>query len=126
MSLNRRSFSQTAAAVSLSSAVGLISRSHGSSRVSASDRLNVGVIGLGARGNQVMKSFLAEDDVQIVAVCDVHDSHYRDRKWGSGAPMGLLPGKRAVERHYSEQVKSGAYKGCQATSDYRKVIEYLV
>lgn len=123
MSLNRRSFSQTAAAVSLSSTLGLASRSHGSRRIPPSDRLTVGVIGLGARGNQVMKSFLAEDDVQIVAVCDVHDSHYRDRKWGSGAPMGLLPGKRAVERHYSELVKSGVYKGCQAISDYREVIE---
>ena len=40
----------------------------------ASRRIVMGAIGLGPRGMHVMESFLANRDVQIVAVCDVQET----------------------------------------------------
>ena len=40
-------------------------------RAPASERLNVGVIGTGGRGCDVMRAFMAQPDVQVRAVCDV-------------------------------------------------------
>ena len=37
----------------------------------ANDRVRVGFIGLGNRGDQVLDAFLAHKDCQIVAVCDI-------------------------------------------------------
>ncbi len=41
----------------------------------ASDRIRVGVIGTGGRGNSLIRAFLNEKDVDIVAVCDVDERH---------------------------------------------------
>lgn len=40
-------------------------------RAPASGRINVGVIGTGGRGCDVMRAFMAQPDVQVRAVCDV-------------------------------------------------------
>src|SRR5581483_7642559 len=40
-----------------------------------SDRVRVGVIGTGGRGNSLIRGFLREKDVDIVAVCDVDERH---------------------------------------------------
>ncbi|HOF41049.1 MAG TPA: Gfo/Idh/MocA family oxidoreductase [Candidatus Hydrogenedentes bacterium] len=45
-------------------------------RTAASERITVGVIGMGGRGRQVTNAFMAQPDVQVVAVCDV----FRDRR----------------------------------------------
>lgn len=42
-----------------------------STRSAPGDRLTVGVIGLGGRGQRVMEAFLSQRDTQVVAVCDV-------------------------------------------------------
>lgn len=93
-------------------------------RPAPSERITIGVIGLGGRGRQVMNSFLGQTGVQVVAVCDVHELHYRDRKWKSkGTTYGLEPGAAAVEKHYAKQKKSGVASKCFATSDYREMLE---
>lgn len=43
----------------------------GANILGASDRVRVGVIGLGRQGRGVMKTFMKNADVQIVAICDV-------------------------------------------------------
>jgi predicted dehydrogenase len=43
----------------------------GQNPVAASDRIRVGVIGTGSRGNQVIQSWLKHPDSTFVAVCDV-------------------------------------------------------
>lgn len=40
-----------------------------------SNKLNVGVIGVGTRGLLVMRSFLTMDDARITAICDVNRQH---------------------------------------------------
>lgn len=39
--------------------------------VAANEKINVGVIGLGGRGMQVMRGFMAQPDARVVAICDV-------------------------------------------------------
>jgi len=47
-------------------------------RPSASERIVMGAIGLGPRGQYVMQAFMAQPDVQMVAVCDVDGKRRRD------------------------------------------------
>jgi predicted dehydrogenase len=81
-----------------------------------SERITVGVIGLGARGVYVMNQFLRQPDVQVVAICDVDSFHYRDRAPGKGPAYGLEPTKAKLDKQSGES-GSGAY----STSDYRKL-----
>jgi predicted dehydrogenase len=59
-------------------------------RAPASERIVVGTIGLGGRGREVMKAFMAQPDVQMVAACDV----FRDRR---------LAGQEQVNQGYGNQ-----------------------
>jgi predicted dehydrogenase len=45
-------------------------------KTAASERLGIGVIGVGGRGREVMNAFLNQPDTQVLAVCDV----YGDRR----------------------------------------------
>jgi predicted dehydrogenase len=76
----------------------------------------MGYIGLGNRGIGVMGAFLNHADVQGVAVCDVHDHHYREREWGQGRALGRVPGKAAVDEKYGNT-------DCAAYSDFREMLE---
>jgi predicted dehydrogenase len=61
----RREFGKTAAAVALTAA--------SASRVlGANDRVRLGCIGLGNRGDQVLDAFLVHKDAEVVAVCDIY------------------------------------------------------
>src|SRR5712692_2124812 len=39
----------------------------------ANDRVNLGIIGCGGRGRQILKVFLEQSDVAGIAVCDVYE-----------------------------------------------------
>ncbi len=60
--------------VKLAGAAALLPRS-GWARPSASNRITLGVIGWGMMGPANTKAFLAQDDCQIVAACDIHTAH---------------------------------------------------
>ena len=45
---------------------------HGAQDVAASEKIGLGVVGLGGRGRYVMDVFMAQPDVQVKAVCDVN------------------------------------------------------
>jgi len=71
-------------------------------RAAPSDRLTLGLIGLGSMGLRHVKGFLQEDGCRIIAVCDVDAARRR----------------RAVEeidRHYGKA-------GCAACNDFRELI----
>jgi len=87
---------------------------------SPSNRITLGVIGTGNQGFNDIRSFLPDDRVQIVAVCDVNKESlgYWDGKLG-----GREPAKRLVEEHYAKNKPSGTYSGCQAYGDFREVID---
>ncbi len=79
------------------------------SALGANDRITLGVIGTGGRGTAVMRGCLGVRGVQAVAVCDVQRAR-RERA------------KAIVEGRYAQQVRSGTYKGCQATPDFREIL----
>jgi len=53
-------------------------------RVAASNRITVGCIGTGGMGQGNMKGFMAEPDVEVVAVCDVDASHREKARMTAG------------------------------------------
>jgi len=63
--LTRRDFAKSAAAAGVATAIG------GSRVLGANDRVRLGFIGLGNRGDQVLDGFLAHNDAEVVAICDL-------------------------------------------------------
>ena len=88
-------------------------------RAAPSERITVGVIGLGSQGLSVLGGFIREPDTQIVALCDVDPLHYRDRDWGAGTPCGLEPAVDRVKQYYASQKTQGGDTAPAAFSDYR-------
>src|SRR5687767_2713469 len=99
---SRRRFLQTTAAATAmsgfptiipASALGL------EDKPSPSNRITVAMIGTGNQGFNDLRSFLGDERVQIVAVCDVNKESlgYWEGKLG-----GREPAKRLVEEHYAK------------------------
>jgi predicted dehydrogenase len=81
-----------------------------------SDRIRVGVIGLGSRGFNLIDDLLNLPDVEIPVVCDVDRRHYRDRPWGSNGPVY---GRDPAQSHID--AKSG--RRPEAVTDFRDVCQ---
>src|SRR6476619_713523 len=103
--LTRRRFLQGAAATV---ALPAVIRS-AEDKAPASERLNLGFIGMGKMNSGHLGNFLGQKDVQVVAVCDV-DTTRRESA------------KATVEKKYAEAAKSGQYKGCGAYVDFRELL----
>lgn len=84
-----------------------------------SRRVTVGVIGTGNQGFNDIKSFLRDERVQIVAVCDVNR---QSPGYWDGAIAGREPARDLVEWHYARAKRSGVYKGCAMHDDFRDVL----
>ena len=89
------------------------------SRPAPSNRVNVAVIGTGNQGFNDIHSFLQDERVQLVAVCDVNRGSpgYWDGKVG-----GREPAKRLVEEFYAKHRPAGTYRGCDTHVDFREVL----
>jgi len=88
-------------------------------KVAPSNKITMGCIGTGNQGINDLRSFLRDERVQIVAVCDVNrqSAGYWDNRVG-----GREPARRIVEEHYARNKESGTYKGCATYEDFREVI----
>ena len=85
--IQRREFLKQA---SVSAAVGLM---YPSARVlGANDRVRLGIIGPGARGQELMKEYLKVPNVEFVAAADVYTRRHEEAK-------KLAPGARTVTDH---------------------------
>lgn len=67
--LTRRDFTKSIAAIGASTALNSLQV------LGANERVRVGFIGLGNRGDQVLDAFLKHSDAEIVAICDLNDSY---------------------------------------------------
>jgi predicted dehydrogenase len=68
-------------------------------------------IGLGGEGmGKNLRAFLGQPDAQVLAVCDVD-------------PIRRNQGKILAEKQYATDMSSGKYKGCDAYTDFREIIE---
>ncbi|NLF68051.1 MAG: Gfo/Idh/MocA family oxidoreductase [Candidatus Anammoximicrobium sp.] len=74
-----------------------------------SERISLGLIGIGMVGQGHLRGFLSAADVQVVAVCDV------DRWRRENA-------QSTTEQAYAERRTSGTYRGCAAYLDLRELL----
>lgn len=89
--ISRRTFLGTTGAASLAAPMIVSARALGLEKaLPASDRIIMGAIGTGGRGRSNLKAFLAQNDVQLIAVCDVDREHAE-------------AGKKIVDEHYGNQ-----------------------
>src|SRR5687767_3961381 len=109
MNLSRRQFLRAGAASPV--AVGLASPlvAEEPKKTPASERVTLAFIGMGVMNRGHLGWVLNQKDVQVVAVCDVV-AERRDHA------------KQMVEKKYGE-AKKGEYRGCDAYTDFRKIIE---
>jgi predicted dehydrogenase len=97
-------------------------------KVAPSSRITMGFIGVGGMGTNNMRAFMANSDVQVVAVCDVvrasnEYGHWYKKGW-QGPWFGREPARKIVEDYYAGPpgADQGRHKGCDAYSDFRDVI----
>jgi predicted dehydrogenase len=69
--INRRAFNQAALAT------GTVTALHGAAveALGSNDRVRLGFIGVGNRGDQLLDAFLVHKDAEIVALCDVYEPY---------------------------------------------------
>jgi len=94
--------------------------------VAPSNRITMGSIGVGGMGTNNMRAFLNQNDVQVVAVCDVVKAsdeygHWYKKGW-KGAWFGREPARNIVDNFYANKTSSGKYKGCDAYIDFRDIL----
>jgi predicted dehydrogenase len=75
--INRRSFLKAAGSAAILPAV-LPGFAAQSPATSANNRINLAVIGMGWQGPDNTKAFLASDDCQVVAACDIDKNHLQN------------------------------------------------
>jgi predicted dehydrogenase len=100
--INRRRFLATAGAAMVLPLILPGCATGQSARVRPSNRVNLGVIGMGWQGPGNTKSFLAESDCQVVAACDLDANH-------------LQLALNMVNDHYQT-------KDCKGYHDYRELL----
>ena len=101
--MNRRNFLKTAGtAAVLSSALPLRAAQNSGSGTSPNNRINLGVIGMGWQGPGNTRSFLASDDCQVVAACDIDKDH-------------LQAAVKMINDNYGNE-------DCKAYHDYRELL----
>jgi hypothetical protein len=118
--MKRREFLKTALAASAAwKTASLVPRSVFGAGA-PSNRINVGIIGLGNQSRIDLPAFLKQDDTQVVAVADVNTASY-----GYADPkhfLGRKPGQEAVNAYYAKKAGAGRYKGCDAYNDFREIL----
>ncbi len=86
-----------------------------------SNRIGVAVIGNGNQSEVDIPAFLQNDDVQLLAVCDVNTASH-----GYRTPeqyLGRKPAQERVNRYYAEKTGRGQYRGCDAYGDFREILD---
>jgi predicted dehydrogenase len=86
-----------------------------------SNRLQVACIGTGNQGSGILRRFLGNEDVQILAVCDVNTASYGYKS--DDQYLGREPAQKEVDAYYATHAKSGSFTGCAAYHDFREVLD---
>ncbi len=107
-SLPRRRFLHTAAAGGLLAA-GL--RPALAQPTAARERLRLGIIGTGLRGQVLLQELLRRDDVDVVALCDIEPRMLQRAlaQWDQTGPDRAEP-RRPLPRHFGEDGDEHAYR----------------
>lgn len=107
--IGRRRFVTGAASIAASpwfvpsSALGL------GGQVPPSDRINIGMLGVGNRGSSSLRAMFPLPDHQVVAIADCR----RQR---------VLLAQSQVNKHYAQRLGRETYRGCEIYNDFRDVL----
>src|SRR5215471_15809217 len=93
-SVSRRLFSTSA--ISTAAATAVAASSVRGRLPGANDQVRLGFIGVGNRGCQLLKGFLAHSDARVVALCDVYEP-YIDGAYDRLDPRFAGLGKRIAQ-----------------------------
>lgn len=109
--LTRRAFLARSAAAALLAGPWIIPASvrGGNGRTPPSERINVGLIGVGCMGNGHLHVLARGNEAQLVAVCDPD-------------PVRREQGARQVDEICAAQRSAGTFSGCAAVNDYREIL----
>jgi predicted dehydrogenase len=106
---SRRQFLKNAAAAAAPFILGSHIHAQGRRGQGPNNRINLGFIGIGMMGRGHLGGFLGNQNVQVVAVCDVHRLRREDAV-------------ERVHRAYAAQRRAGTYAGCAAFVDFRELL----
>ncbi|PWU14832.1 MAG: gfo/Idh/MocA family oxidoreductase [Verrucomicrobia bacterium] len=109
-SLSRRDFLRSAAVAGATLALPAFVPSSVFGQSAPSNRITLGLIGMGLMMGSHHNIAMGRDDTQVLAVCDV-DRGKRERA------------KARTEKSYGAKKPSGVYKGCDAYNEYERIIE---
>lgn len=107
--ISRRRFLQTTAAAIAIPAIVPASALGRNGQKPPSERITVGVIGVGYQARGHLNLLIRHPDTKVLAVCDVDTKRREDAK-------------QTVEKWYSDEMSKGTYKGCGAYNDFRDLI----
>lgn len=109
--VTRRQFLTRTAAASLLTVPWLLPASvrGADGAVAPNERINVGLIGIGAMGSGHLNVLVSRPEVQLLAVCDPD-------------PIRRNTAKQRVEDAYAAKGTAGTYRGCTAHNDYREIL----
>src|SRR5262245_40496761 len=100
--MTRRGFLGSAAvAAAATSAISLAGKLSTAGAVGANDRINFGVIGCGGMGTGHVRSLVqrsAEDNIKVLAVCDVYQRRVTRAKEASAGSEGYMDYRRLLDR----------------------------
>ena len=92
-------------------------------KTAPSNRITMGFIGVGGMGTNNMDGFLAKDEAQVVAVCDVETGsntygHWYNKKgW-----LGREPARERADNYYTRKHGMGTYRACESYIDFWEII----
>ena len=122
MSQSRRQFLKTSAALAGSISIPTIFSASALGRTlrpAPADRITLALIGVGNMGTNHLMTFLQDERVQVVAVCDVNRS---SAGYWTGRHAGREPARETVNFHYGREIRSGAFSACDPYVDFRDVL----
>lgn len=121
--ITRREFMGSSAAAAAAFTIVPRSVLGGPAHQAPSQKVNVAFIGTGGQGTGHVINLLRNEDVQVIALCDVNQESDYSRFYYRYATAGLTPALKLVEKHYADQRKSGTYKGCPGYVDFHEMLE---
>jgi len=115
----RRDFITNTGIVTAGMTLGVSSLSAASYKriIGANDRINMGFIGIGNRGSQLLNLFMKQPDIEVAALCDIYKPYLlRDRSKVDQRYLKDMPGQvPKMDEKFS--------KTPSAYSDYRKLLD---